>query len=409
MIETIGEAFKRLRLKRELSLRQLGRAVPVDSGLLSRIENDLKYPSDSLTRAVDSALRADGELILLKKVNDAKREPVEVASDPVNRRTFVTRGAALAAVATLPAGFPKGRRVGAADVERIQDRVDRLYAMEYAYGGESLWQAALGYAQEAYMMLDHGTFSDAVGKRLMEVAGRMQMCAGWLAFDAGHQDVARSAYNEALGLARQADDAEVETHALANLAFQSNVTGAPRQAARWAEAANRAASATDRYALLAVIPQLRLALASALAGERSAFEKAMTRSRKKLDADFGKPVEAWCSFLTPAELDGIDGTCALELGDSQRAVRLLTSAIAQHGDDYSRGRAIYRVRLSRAHLGSRGDLEHAVAVGHTAIDDRKRVASWRLDHELGQLAADLRPHNRHSDAKTLLDRLALIN
>jgi hypothetical protein len=52
-------------------------------------------------------------------------------------------------------------------------------------------------------MLDHGTFTDAVGKRLMEAAGRMQMCAGWLAFDAGHQDVARNAYNEALGVPGQ--------------------------------------------------------------------------------------------------------------------------------------------------------------------------------------------------------------
>jgi len=248
-----------------------------------------------------------------------------------------------------------------------------------------------------------------VGKRLREATGRIEMCAGWLAFDAGHHDVARGCYNEALGLALQADDAEVETHALANLAFQANIVGSPRQAARWAEAADRSASATDKYARLGIIPQLRLALASALMGERSTFDRAMTRSRKILDADAGKPVEQWCAFLTPAELDGIDGTCALELGQTPRAVPLLTSAITGLGDAYARSRAIYKARLSRAHLGAHRDVEQAVSVAHGALDDRKSVVSWRLDQELGRLSTELTPHVRHPDAKALLERLATIN
>ena len=68
------------------------------------------------------------------------------------------------------------------------------------------------------------------------------MCAGWLAFDAGRHDVSRNSFNEALGLAQQAEDAEAETHALANLAYLSNVLGSPKQARRWADAAERAAA-----------------------------------------------------------------------------------------------------------------------------------------------------------------------
>jgi hypothetical protein len=86
-------------------------------------------------------------------------------------------------------------------------------------------------------------YGDVVGKRLLNATGRIQMCAGWLAFDSGRHHIARSCYTEALALARQAGDAEVEVHALSNLAFQSNVLGRPREAMRFVEGAMRADSA----------------------------------------------------------------------------------------------------------------------------------------------------------------------
>ena len=39
---------------------------------------------------------------------------------------------------------------------------------------------------------------------------RLQECADWLAFDAGQDNVAWASYSDALTLARQADDREVE-------------------------------------------------------------------------------------------------------------------------------------------------------------------------------------------------------
>lgn len=409
MDETVGEALRRLRKARGLSLRQLGQAVPVDFGLLSRIENNRQQASDSVIRAVDSALNADGQLVLLKAHEDSRRAPAPVPSEGVKRRTFVAGTIGAAAGNLLPGRAAAGGSLGASDVDHIQYRVVRLYAMDYKHGGESLWQAAVGYADEAYWWLDHGTFTDAVGQKLMEAAGRMQMCAGWLAFDAGRQDVARSCYNEALGLARQADDAEVETHALANLAFQANILGSPRQARRWAEAADRAAAKTDAYARLGAIPQLRFALASALTGERSDFEQAMTRARAILDSDADRPVERWCSFLTAVELDGVEGTGALEMGQTRRAVRLLTRAVDGHGDEYARTRALYRARLARGHLGAARDVEAAARAGIAALDDMvNAVASWRLNRELAAVATQLKPHRREPAAQEFLARHALL-
>lgn len=409
MGETIGEALHRIRGERGMSLRQLGKAAPVDFGLLSKIENGRQYPSEAVIRCVDAALNANGELVSIKKRDDARRSSVGVTSDPVRRRTLMAGTVGTAMAGLLPASAATGARLGISDVDRIRQRADRLYAMDYLYGGESLWQAALGYAEEAYTWLDQRTFTVTVGEQLLRATGRMQMCAGWLAADAGQQKIARACYHEALGIARQADDPEVESHALADLAMQANMTGNPQQARRWGEAADRAASATDRFARLRIIPQLRLARAGSLAGERADFQRAMTSARNLLDAEADLAADAWCSFVTPAELDGMEGTCALDLGDTRRAAELLGRAISAQGDGYARTRAIYRARVARAFLGAPRDVEQAAHAANAALDDMgSTVTSWRLTRELDATAGQLRAYKREPAAQAFLARHAAL-
>jgi tetratricopeptide (TPR) repeat protein len=238
-------------------------------------------------------------------------------------------------------------------------------------------------------MLEHGIYSESVGQALLKATGRMQMCAGWLAFDAGRQDVARSCYTEALALATQAGDAEVETHALANLAFQSNVLGRPREAARFADGAERAAAAPHGRARLAAIPYLRQAVALGLAQDAIGSGRAITRARQVLDRDADQPTEEWCAFLSPAELDGVEGTCLVELGRPDRAETLLQQAIDGCGDHYARNRALYRVRLARTRLAGNA-VDGAAEAATAALDDLTgQVASWRVSSELTKVAQRL--------------------
>jgi len=295
----------------------------------------------------------------------------------------------LASLGVSEGTAPRIGRVGASDAQRLQDSAVRLYGLDYQHGGESLWQAASVRAADGYQMLEHGTYREAVSGQLLRATGRMQMCAGWLAFDAGHHDIARSAYNEALSLARQAGDAEVETHALANLAFQSNVLGRPREALRFAEAAERVAAAPVRPARLPAIPQLRKAIASALASDRSVSDKAITQARTVLDKEADKPTEEWCAFLSPAELDGVEATCAIHLGRAPRAADLLERAIREYGDRYARNRALYRTRLAMARL-EMGAVDGAAEAANAALDDLTgEVASWRVSSELHAVALRL--------------------
>lgn len=322
----------------------------------------------------------------------------------MRRRSLLALGVA-APVVGIPVDQRHGtRKIGLVDVRQLQDAAARLYGLDYQHGGETLWQAAKASAQNGYEMLETGTYGETVETQLVGATARAQMCAGWLAFDAGRQDVARSSYNEALALARQTGDAEVEVHALSNLAFQSNVLGRPREAMRYTEAAIRAGSAAHSRARLSAIPHLRRAVASSLGQDRTGNAKAITAARKVIDRDFDKPAEEWCSFLGQAELDGVEGTCLAELKQTKRAATLLERAIHGYGDRFARNRALYRVRLASAHLDQRNIDEAADAAGLALEDLTDQVASWRVDNELASVAMRLNNFRHEHVVSEFLDR-----
>jgi transcriptional regulator with XRE-family HTH domain len=405
--ETFGEALRRLRQERGLSLRALAKLAPLDYGYLSKIENGHRHGTLPVARAVDKALEANGELVAIARAEYAQRVVHTAPFDPMRRRSLMKWGLtapALAALVGSSADLRRIGRVGVADADELQDSAVRLYGLDYQHGGASLWQSAVACVAEAYAMLEHGTYGDSVGQRLIRATGRIQMCAGWLAFDAGCHDVARSCYTEALALARQANDAEVETHALANLAFQSNLLGRPREAARFAEGAERSATAPHGRPRLGAIPQLRRAVALALSDDARGSDRAIARARTILERDADKPAEEWCAFLGPPELDGVEGTCRMELGRSAHAEKLLERAVTSYSNRYLRNRALYRVRLARTRLDL-NEIDGAAESANAAIDDLTgQVASWRVSSELAQVADRLAASPNRGVATHFLDR-----
>jgi hypothetical protein len=326
--------------------------------------------------------------------------------------TFVVLGSSAATRSSLFGQTGQERavgHVGPSDTSRLRRQAERLYALDFQHGGDTLWTAADALAGNAYLMLEQGAYSEESERELLCAIGRMLMCAGWLAFDAGEQDVARSLYNEALSLAHQAGDTEVQAHALACLAFQSNVLGRPREGLRYANAAASAAKATDAVPRITAVPQLRLSVALALTGDVKGSDKAIGMARSVMEMHADKATAAWCAFLGPAELDGVEGTCAIELGQPKRAETLLTSAIRAHPDGYARNRALYRVRLARARYDRRA-IDGAGEAANAALDDLTGyVASWRVTSELDDVATQLAPYRSVDAVDRFLNRYALIS
>jgi transcriptional regulator with XRE-family HTH domain len=403
--EAFGAVLRRMRNARGMSLRELSRTAPLDPGHLSKIENGRRHPTLDVAKAVDRVLQAKGELIALAQLQRSERVRQALPFDPMRRRSLLALGIAAPALASTGlAGQGKRRKVGINDAKELQETAAWLYGLDYQHGGATLWRAAKASAQDGYEMLENGIYGEVVERELVRATSRAQMCAGWLAFDAGRHDIARSSYNEALALARQTGDAEVEVHALSNLAFQSNVLGRPREAIRFIEGAVRADAAPHGQARVSAIPLLRRSVALSLSQDRRGHEKAIGEARKILDRDDQKPAAEWCSFLSAAELDGVEGTGLAELKQSRRATVLLGRAIDALDERYARNRALYRVRLASARL----DLKQADGAGEAAgaaLDDlENQVASWRVERELASVAARLTEFPDEQSAADFLSR-----
>ena len=187
-------------------------------------------------------------------------------------------------------------------------------------------------------------------------------------------------------MSRQANDAQIETRALANLAYQSNVLARPREALRYAAGAEHAATGHGSTVWLATLPQLRLAIGSALAGNARDADHALSNARRALDRDSEAASEEWSAFLSPMEINGIEATCAIELQRPSYAERLLEHTIAGYAAQFARNLAGWRVRLARARLDT-GAVDGAAEAAHSALDDLTgEVASWRVWTELDAIA-----------------------
>jgi tetratricopeptide (TPR) repeat protein len=405
--ETLSQAFQRIRRERGVSYRQLATACHVDSGYLCKIEKGVRPCTVEVAQAVDHALDAGGTLVAIARAERLQRIRSAVPFDPMKRRTLVRWGvtaSALAGIGGVPDPADRVGKVGLADADRLLRAAVRLRQLGHQHGGESLWQAAAALVSDSYRLLEQGTYTVAVEQRLLRAAGRAHMAAGWLAFDAGRHDVARTCHNEALNLSRQAGDAATEAHALSNLAFQSNITGRPRESVRLAEAASRAAAQPHGIARLAAMPHLRRAVAYARTADRRGTDAAMAQARMVVDQDGDKPTADWCSFLTSVEMDGVEATCALELGRPEQAEPLLTRAIAGHSDQFARNRVLYRVRLARARLDRRA-VDGAAEAANAVLDDLSgEVASWVVSTELTTIAERFQPYDELPEVERFLAR-----
>jgi transcriptional regulator with XRE-family HTH domain len=70
---TLGEIIRRQRELAELSMRQLAATVGISNPYLSQIERNLRAPSDSVLRAIASALQTSADA-LLEQVSHGKTE-----------------------------------------------------------------------------------------------------------------------------------------------------------------------------------------------------------------------------------------------------------------------------------------------------------------------------------------------
>ncbi len=326
------------------------------------------------------------------------------------RRFFELTGGALAGAAhqwmvadpARIAAALEGRRVDHAAVDDLDRVVDIRRRQDDVLGGRAVYDVVTADLRLTVDLLRHCSYTEAVGMRLYAVVAEQARLAGFAAFDAGNPGVAQRFLLAGLRASHEAGDPAlgVGANILREMALQQS-TGDPRGAVTLLRSARAHAGPVLTPTEKAVLAG---ALAIAYAGAGEAGNAAAEIDEAFTQVGRARPEEdpPYMYWATPADISGVAGYALLVSGAPGRAIPHLDSSAAAT-DRAARPRewVVAQLDLATAHARD-GNPEHAVHLGHQAVDLGSTVASGRVARRFADLAreieatghpaADLREH-----------------
>jgi transcriptional regulator with XRE-family HTH domain len=276
-----------------------------------------------------------------------------------------------------------GRRVGDSLAEELEHRVIELRHLDDTVGGGDLNPLVHRELAEAADIVNEGSYTEQVGRRLRVVVGELAQLAGWLASDAGAYLQAERTYLDGVSAAREAGDGALVGQLFSSLAYQMANVGDPADAQLLAKSAvtgAREASPVVRTLLLE-----RLAWASARARDRDPARRALDEVDIAYDQrTVDLPEPEWVYWMSRDEIDVMAGRCLIELGDPVAAAPLLAAAIDRYDHTHAREVALYRTWLAES-CARAGELDAARATLTEAGADSSDVNSTRLARRMGEV------------------------
>jgi len=279
-----------------------------------------------------------------------------------------------------------GRRIGAALVKRVGERVAELRRLDDHLAGGDTHSLVARELATTLRLVDEASYSERTGRGLLAVAGELAQLAGWVCSDGGMNAEATRHYLTGVRAATLAGDRAGAANNLSSLAYHVSGAGNPADAALIARTA--AAGAHDAPPKVRALLAERVAWAHARAGQRDEAERALGQVEELLDAADGAAEPGWVYWLDRHEADVMAGRCYTELHRPLRAVPLLARATAAYRDDSPRELALYLSWLAVAYVDAR------------ELDEARHVA--RRVIELTSATSSVRAHGR---AELVIERL----
>jgi hypothetical protein len=340
-----------------------------------------------MAHRIDDVLNAGGELVKAVATQKAGSGPGadrwDVENDVKRREFGVAAMGLLAGTLARQARVPA--TVSAIQVRDLRTLADNMWARDWTVGGTALLDEATRHYVSARSMLDRSSYSSTVGSELQEVAADLAASAGFIAFDAGEQQLARRLLCESALLT--GNEPLLTAHAYALLALQSTSLasltsdrGLAREALRFLDQSADAARHELSPRVHATIA-MRRATASALLDDDVAVRRHIASARRELDRGDHPADPHWASFVTTSEVTAHEAMARLSQGKAVSAVRLFSDVVADP-DLPPRNRALYQARLAVS-LHAAGDDAEALSQGLEVLGVLQGpVKSARTLHQL---------------------------
>lgn len=291
----------------------------------------------------------------------------------------------------------------ASAVVELRCRLSSLRELDRVLGGADTYRLYAAEVQlSAHLMRSAGS-DGATASDLLTLLAEQSQQAGWAAFDAGWQDVARRHYERSLSAAREARDPSLIGNALALLAYQRVSRGRP--AGDVSLESLRVTSGPDVNAKVRALLLSRAAWTFALVGDVDAMVRAL-RDADDLLGDGQGDGPRYAAWFDPTEAAIMAGRCWSQLGRPLRAIPLLESALAAYASEQRRDKALYSTWLADAYIDA-GEVDRAVEVLQSVIGIMGGVASVRPRERLTAVSSRLAPHRGLAPVRELLASDAL--
>ena len=340
------------RLRGETSLRALGRVLPYDSAMLSRVENGRQPPSANLAKALDGHFGTHGMFLGLV----VGTYPQASGTDPWE-------------------AFEVMRRISASDMGPGQmDQIERAVfelACDYPYApADALRTDTVDLLRLIARQREKGKLTLTQHRDLLVSAGWAALLVGCVEYDLGMKAQAEASRVAALSMGTETGNGELVAWAHEMAAWFA-VTRSDWSAAIEHAHAGRAASGAS------VAVQLWAHQARALArlGDLTGVRHALDEGHHALGGlpPPGRPEHHFT--IDPNKWDFYAMDCYRIVGDNDRAEQHAEVIIATGGDRWPMRAAIARFALGMV-SARRGDLDGSLHHGRTGFSfERKSLPS----------------------------------
>jgi hypothetical protein len=358
---------------------------------------DVQAALDTVLAQATDAVRAQFRLILAERErNRASPQPRLVASlwpadieltggaaDPES--AWPSSNAPLLAASAHGVG-----PVTSGDLTRVRSMRAHLKAIDNAHGGGIALPLATMYLSTQIVPLLDGRDQGSTGERFIEAVAEYEHDVGWMAYDAGQQDVAERYFTSALRRARSVGNRLLAGRILAAMSHQAIHLGRLRNAIELAEASRTVTAHVATPRALAMEATME-ACAHAAAGDARQSYRALDDAANAvtLITAIGQSDPEWLDF----DEGGFWGHAARayrDLGELRQAEDAARKSVALCLPGHSRTRAQRNAIRATAHL-RRGELEAAVDAGEQVVREAWSLDSGHVFGEIAQLAIAMAP------------------
>ncbi|QXJ20182.1 hypothetical protein AGRA3207_000846 [Actinomadura graeca] len=259
-------------------------------------------------------------------------------------------------------------------------------------GGGHLYATVTRYLQSSLAPRLFGSRAVADGSSVFTAASGFTEMAGWMAHDAGHDDVAERHFQRSLDLADNGGDRQLRAHIYASLSHLLLHLGRPEAAVSLAQQGQTVLVDTMVAPSLTARLLAMEARGLAVQAESTACAKVLLSAEQVLERSPAEAPSPWVSPFDAGSLASEAARCMQHLGQLSEAEKQARRIMELRADGHTRSRAFGQLLLI-AVLIAKGHADEACDLAREVLDNTEGLGSQQVSHQLEDLQAMLEPYH----------------